>query len=198
MEEHSDEEENKNLLYPTNKDLNAILLELIKEDIQISKITIATELAAEQNQKKEEKTDKELIPEEYHKYLDVFSEEKVARFPESRSWDHKIEIKEGFEPKSFKNYNLTLAEQLKLDKFLKEILEKGYIRPSQSPMASPFFFISKKDGKLQPCQDYRYLNDWTIKNSYPLPLISDILDKLKGAKYFTKLDIQWGYNNIHI
>ena len=79
MEEHSDEEENKNrTLYPANKDLNAILLELIKEDIQISKITIATELAAEQNRKKEEKTDKELIPEEYHKYLDVFSKEKAA------------------------------------------------------------------------------------------------------------------------
>ena len=104
-------------------------------------------------------------------------------------------MKEGFEPKSFKNYNLTLAEQLELDKFLKENLEKGYIWPSQSPMASPFFFVSKKDGKLQPCQDYCYLNNWTIKNSYPLPLISDIL---KGAKYFTKLDVWWGYNNIRI
>ena len=107
-------------------------------------------------------------------------------------------MKEGFEPKSFKNYNLTPAEQLKLDKFLKENVEKGYIWPFQSPTAFPFFFVCKKDGKLQPCQDYQYLNDWTIKNSYPLPLISDILDKLKGAKYFTKLDIQWGYNNIRI
>jgi hypothetical protein len=59
--------------------------------------------------------------------LDIFSEEKAHRFPESRPWDHKIEMKEGFEPKSFKNYNLTLAEQLELDKFLKENLEKGYI-----------------------------------------------------------------------
>ena len=107
-------------------------------------------------------------------------------------------MKEGFEPKSFKNYNLTLAEQLKLDKFLKENLEKGYIQPSQSPMASPFFLVSKEDGKLWPCQDYCYLNNWTIKNSYPLPLISDILDKLKGAKYFTKLDVWWRYNNICI
>jgi hypothetical protein len=57
-------------------------------------------------------------------------------------------MKEEFEPKSFKNYNLTLAEQLKLNKFLKENLNKGYIRPSQSPMASPFFFVLKKDGKL--------------------------------------------------
>jgi hypothetical protein len=57
-------------------------------------------------------------------------------------------MKEGFESKLFKNYNLTPAEQIELDKFLKENLEKGYIQPSQSPMASPFFFISKKDGKL--------------------------------------------------
>jgi Reverse transcriptase (RNA-dependent DNA polymerase)/RNase H-like domain found in reverse transcriptase len=105
-------------------------------------------------------------------------------------------MKEGFKPKSFKNYNLTLAEQIELDKFLKKNLEKGYIQPSQSPMASLFLFVSKKAGKLRPCQDYRYLNDWTVKNSYPLPLISEIMDKLKGAKYFTKLDVCWGYNNI--
>ena len=160
MEELPDEEELKNrTLYPTNEDLNAILLELIEEGIQINKVTIVTELATEESWKKEEKTDKELVPQEYHEYLDVFSKEKAARFPESRSWDHKIEMKEGFEPKSFKNYNLTPAEQLKLDKFLKENLEKGYIWPSQSPMASPFFFVSKKDEKLWPCQDYHYLNN---------------------------------------
>ena len=107
-------------------------------------------------------------------------------------------MKEGFELKSFKNYNVTPAEQIKLDKFLKENLEKGYIRPSQSPMASPFFFVNKKDRKLWPCQDYWYLNDWTIKNSYSLPLISEIMDKLKGTKYFTKLHVHWGYNNIQI
>jgi hypothetical protein len=111
-------------------------------------------------------------------------------------WDHKIDIKEGFEPKSFKNYNLTLEEQKELDKFLDEILEKGYIQPSQSPQASPFFFVKKKDGRLRPCQDYWYLNDWTIKNAYPLPLISEIMDKLKGAKYFSKFDVRWSYNNV--
>ena len=139
-----------------------------------------------------------MVPSEYHEYLDVFNEEKANRFPESKEWDHKIDMKEGFEPKSFKNYNLTPEEQVELDIFLKENLEKGYIRPSQSPMASPFFFVKKKDGKLQPCQDYRYLNDWTIKNAYPLPLISELMDKLKGAKYFSKMDVQWGYNNIRI
>ena len=84
--------------------------------------------------------DEELIPEEYHKYLDVFSEEKAAQFPEYKPWDHKIEMKEGFEPKLFKNYNLTLAEQLELDNFLKKFLKKGYIWLSELPMASLFFF----------------------------------------------------------
>ena len=107
-------------------------------------------------------------------------------------------MKEGFEPKSFKNYSLTPQEQIKMEKFLKENLEKGYIQPSKSPMASPFFFVDKKDGKLRPTQDYRYLNEWTIKNAYPLPLISDVIDKLQGSRYFTKLDIRWGYNNVRI
>jgi hypothetical protein len=107
-------------------------------------------------------------------------------------------MKSGFEPKSFKTYNLTPEEQVELDKFLEENLDKGYIKPSQSPMASPFFFVKKKNGKLRPHQDYRYLNDWTVKNTYPLPLISEIMDKIKGAKFFTKFDVRWGYNNVRI
>jgi hypothetical protein len=90
-------------------------------------------------------------------------------------------MKDPFILKSFETYNLTPQEQTELDKFLKENLEKGYIRPSQSLMASLFFFADKKDGKLRPCQDYRYLNEHTIKNAYPIPLISELLDKLKGA-----------------
>jgi hypothetical protein len=147
--------------------------------VWIHKTNIATELAIKENSKKMDKTNEQLVLAEYHKYLDIFSKEKAHRFSESRPWDHKIEMKEGFEPKLFKNYNLTLAEQVELDKFFEENLEKGYIRPSQSPMASLFFFVSKKDGKLQPCQDYQYLNDWMVKNSYPLLLISEIIDKLK-------------------
>jgi Reverse transcriptase (RNA-dependent DNA polymerase) len=163
-----------------------------------SKDNLATKLAAEANQKKPNLTPEQLVPPEYHVYLDIFDEDKANQFPDTQPWDHKIEIKSGFEPKSFKMYNLTPEEQIKLDKFLKENLEKGYIKLSQSLMASPFFFVKKKDGKLQPCQDYRYLNDWTVKNAYPLPLISEIMDKIKGAKFFTKFDVQWGYNNVRI
>ena len=65
-------------------------------------------------------------------------------------------------------------------------------------MSSPSFFVKKKDGSLRPVQDYRRLNDITIKNRYPLPLVSELMDRLKKAKYFTKLDIRWGYNNVRI
>ena len=99
---------------------------------------------------------------------------------------------------STSTYNLTPQEQIELDKFWKENLDKGYIQPSQSPMGSPFFFVDKKNGKLRPCQDYWYLNEHTIKNAFPLPLISKPLDKIKGAWWFTKLDVWWGYNNVRI
>jgi Retroviral aspartyl protease len=143
-----DEEQNNRTTLPIVEDKLGVYIELLETDVWIHKTNIATELAIEENSKKQDKTDKQLVPAEYHEYLDIFSEEKAHRFPELRPWDHKIEMKEGFEPKSFKNYNLTPAEQLELDKFLKENLKKGYIQPSQSPMASPFFFASKKDGKL--------------------------------------------------
>ena len=201
MEEEEDQEAIKNYSSKPLSDLDTILLELLDTEDEVwinTKTNTATSLAAEANSKKPELTPKQLIPEVYHEYLDVFDEEKANRYPDSRPWDHKIEMNTGFEPKSFKTYNLTLEEQAELDKFLKENLDKGYIKPSESPMASPFFFVKKKDGKLRPCQDYRYLNDWTVKNAYPLPLISEIMDKIKGAKYFTKFDVRWGYNNIRI
>ena len=72
------------------------------------------------------------------------------------------------------------------------------MHPSKSPMASPFFFIDKKDGDLHPVQDYRALNDITIKNTPSLPLIPEIIDKLCRAHYYTKFDVRWGYNNIRI
>lgn len=138
------------------------------------------------------------LPEKWKKYSKLFDQKASNRFPPSRPCDHRIDLKEGFIPKKHKAYRLTQTENDEVRKFLDENLHKGYIRPSDSPMASPLFFVGKKDGKLRPCQDYKYLNDGTIKNAYPLPLISEILDKLKNARYFTKLDIRQGYNNVRI
>ena len=97
-----------------------------------------------------------------------------------------------------KIYPLSQNEDEALRSFLTEQLKKGYIRPLKSQYASPFFFIDKKDRKLYPVQDYRRINDYTICNQYPLPLIMNLITDLQGTHIYTKLDIRWGYNNVRI
>ena len=93
---------------------------------------------------------------------------------------------------------MTREEDAALDVWIDKQLAKGYITPSISPYASSFFFIKKKDGKLWPVQDYRTINSYTIRNQYPLPLISDLIRDLGGARLYTKFDMRQGYNNIRI
>jgi hypothetical protein len=89
-------------------------------------------------------------------------------------------------------------ELLVLRKFLQENLDKGFIRASTSPAASPVLFARKPGGGLRFCVDYRGLNAITIKNRYPLPLIRETLAQLSQAKYFTKLDVVAAFNRIRI
>ena len=93
---------------------------------------------------------------------------------------------------------MTQEEDAALDLWIDEQLAKGYIEPSISPYASSFFFIKKKDRKLRPIQDYRTINSYTVCNQYPLPLISDLIWDLGGAKLYSKFDVRQGYNNIRI
>ncbi|KXN80885.1 hypothetical protein AN958_06954, partial [Leucoagaricus sp. SymC.cos] len=88
------------------------------------------------------------IPCKYHNFLKVFNKKASEQFPLPHSWDHKIETKLSFCPISIKSYQLSFKEEQELDAFLKDNLNKGYIQPSKSPIASPFFFVAKKDGKL--------------------------------------------------
>src|SRR6201746_2553036 len=155
-------------------------------------------LAGEQ-EKKKKKTFEELVPSHLHDFADIFSDDGLNQLPPSRPGiDHRIETKPGFIPKSSKLYPLSPKETEAVKAFLDEHLKKDFIQPSKSPQASGFFFVGKKDGSLRPCQDYRYINEWTVKNAYPLPLIPPLIAKLRDAKYFTKMDIRWGYNNILI
>lgn len=163
-----------------------------------AKLNPAMVLAQEQSKDQKPKNLDALIPSQYHRFKDVFEKKAAERFPISRPYDHAIELKPGFVPRNCKVYPLTPKEEEAMTEFVDENLRKGYIRKSTSPMASPFFFVGKKDGALRPCQDYRYLNEGTVKNAYPLPLISELVDKLKGAQYFSKLDLRSGYNNIRI
>jgi hypothetical protein len=97
-----------------------------------------------------------------------------------------------------KVYSMPINEQMTLDQFIQENLEKSYIVPSKSLMALPVFFVKKKTGDLRLIQDYRKLNSITVKNRYLLPLALDIINKLWDAKIFTKFDVCWGYHNIQI
>ena len=83
-------------------------------------------------------------------------------------------------------------------KQIKELLEKGYIRPSSSPWGAPVLLVEKKDGTLRMCVDYRSLNEVTIKNKYPLPMINDLFDQLEGASVFSKIDLRSGYHQLKI
>ncbi len=171
----------------------------MEEELAIRAMHHANELATTANAEKPKKSFAEMVPEHYQSFRDLFLKENFDKLPEQKPWDHAIELTPN--PKSTldcKVYPLNRNEQEQLNAFLDKNLESGCICPSKSPFASPFFFVKKKDGTLRPVQDYRKLNEMTIKNRYPLPHISELIDKLRGAKYFTKLDVRWGYNNIRI
>ena len=93
---------------------------------------------------------------------------------------------------------MTREELIALREWLKDNLAKGFIRPSSSPAASPLLFVKKPGGKLRLCMDYRALNSITIKNRYPIPLVSETLDRLSKARYFTKVDVISAFNRIRI
>lgn len=158
----------------------------------------AMDLAIEAHEKDATRSFTDIVPPEFHKYRTVFEKTASEHMPMEKPWDHAIDLKEGFKPKVSKLYPLLGKQQEELDTFLEENLRKGYIRPSKSPQASLFFFTKKKDGKFRPVQDYRALNEQTVKNAYPLPLISELVEQLKGATIFTKMDLRWGYNNIRM
>ena len=160
--------------------------------------SMSQKLAEEAQKPSQKKSFEQMVPKQYHSFKDVFSKESFDELPVRKTWDHAIELKPGSEPCRSKIYPLSPNEQAELDAFLDENLKSGRIRPSKSPMASPVFFIKKKDGSLRLVQDYRKLNTMTVKNAYPLPLLSDIITKLNGARFFTKLDVRWGYNNVRI
>ena len=109
-----------------------------------------------------------------------------------------IDVKEGFVPRKGKVYLLSREVREEVREFVKEQLRKGYIWLSKSLQTAPVFFVEKKDSKKRMVQDYRYLNEWMVKNNYPLPLISDILENIGTKKLFTKMNLRWGYNNVRI
>ena len=138
------------------------------------------------------------VPSCYSQFSILFSELASSTLPPHRPFDHKIELIPDATIPFGPIYSLSAPELECLRKYLNEMLEKGFIRVSKSPAASPLLFATKNDGGLRPCIDYRALNQVTVKNRYPLPLIHELLDRLQGATIFTKLDLRGAYNLIRI
>ena len=158
-----------------------------------------SQLFALEEEKAKIKPKEEIVPKEFHRFLDtVFSERPVGKLPPRTKYNHRIDLKPGFEPMRGAIYRQGPVHNKALQDFLDENFAKGFIRPSSSPQAASFFFIPKKDGQARPVQDYHYLNKWTVKNAYPIPRIDDLIDKLIGKKLFIKMDMLWGYNNVRI
>ncbi len=138
------------------------------------------------------------IPFDYRAFQDVFSKQAATQLPPHRAWDCAINLLPGYKLPKGRVYSLSIPERKGMEEYIKEALNQGYIRPSSSPAASSFFFVSKKDGGLRPCIDYRALNSQTIKQPYPLPLVPAALEELLGDRIFSKLDLRSAYNLVWI
>ena len=145
------------------------------------------------------KIETEPLPEYVKPYLDRFKEQQFDQLPPHRAWDVEIRLKPNA-PASIpaKIYPMTKEEMDELDEFIEEGIKTGKLKPSKSPYAAPVFFIKKKDGSRRLVQDYRKLNEYTIPDHFPLPRIDNLLEELRDTKWFNKLDIVWGYNNLRI
>ena len=131
-------------------------------------------------------------------FADVFPEQLPKGLPPQRKVDHEIIEEPGSKPTSKSYYRMSPRELAELKRQIEDLLDHGFIRPSDSPYGAPVLFVPKKDGGLRMCVDWRALNKQTIKNKYPLPLAQELIDQLHGAQYFSKLDLQQGYHQIRM
>ena len=139
------------------------------------------------------------IPDEYSDFADVFSEEKALVLPERTELnEHAIDLEDGKQPPYGPIYSLGPVELETLKTYIETHLKTGFIRPSKSPAGAFIFFDKKSDSSFRLCVDYRGLNNLTIKNQYPLPLIDESLDRLGQAKRFTQLDLTSVYHRMRI
>ncbi|KAA0063458.1 uncharacterized protein E5676_scaffold110G00320 [Cucumis melo var. makuwa] len=144
----------------------------------------------------------ETVPKEIvrvlEKYRDVMPDSLPKSLPPRRMIDHEIELVPGAKPPAKNAYRMAPPELAELRKQLDELLNAGFIRPAKALYGAPVLFQKKKDGSLRLCIDYRVLNKLTVRKKYPLPIITDLFDRLHGAKYFSKLDLRSGYYQVRI
>ncbi|GJY87372.1 reverse transcriptase [Tanacetum coccineum] len=138
----------------------------------------------------------EKITEILHQYKDVFVV--PTTLPLTRSCDHQIPLKEGTIPINSRPYRHPPTQKDAIEVMLKELLDTGVIRDSQSPFSSPVVMVKKKDGSWRMCINYTKLNNATIKDKFPIPVIEELIDEFQGSQYFTKLDLRSGYRQIRM
>jgi len=139
------------------------------------------------------------VPHKFRQYLSIMGKEAADALPEHRSYDCKIDLKEGETAPWGPIYPLSEIELQTLREWLKEMERTGKIKRSTSPAGSPILFVPKPNGRgLRLCVDYRGLNAVTIPNRYPLPLMQELQDRVRGAQWFTKLDLKNGISLIRI
>ena len=139
------------------------------------------------------------LPKEYLEFKDVFSAKGADILPEHRKYDCEIILKSPDAVPPFRPiFNLSESDRIELKTWLEDMKAQKKIRESKSPAGAGVFFVPKKDKTKRLCVDYRWLNELTVRNSFPLPLISDLIDRLRFAKVFTKIDLRGAYNLVRI
>lgn len=130
------------------------------------------------------------------KYKHLFQE--PDSLPPPRECDHQISLVPGASPVNVRAYRYAPAQKNEIEKQLADMLKHGIIRPSYSPYASPVLLVRKKDGTWRFCVDYRHLNNITVKNKHPMPVVEELIDELAGAEWFSKLNFRSGYHQIRM
>jgi len=131
-----------------------------------------------------------MVPEKFLKWRKVFGKVESERMPMRKIWDHAIDLKETFAPQKGRIYSLSKDKRKEVQNFVEDQLRIGYIRPTKSPQTLPVFFVGKKDRKKRIVMDYRNLNSQIVKNNYPLPLITELINNMGSKKVFTKMDLR--------